>query len=237
MGIITSTSQSQTFRILIVDDHPLVREGLRMVVGLDPRLSICGEAESLPEALRQFRELKPDLVLADITLQNGSGIELTKSLTSQDPSVKVLISSMHDEAIYAERVLRAGAKGYINKSETTSQIVHAIHRVLGGGLYFSDKMTERLLRRFGGNAPEEFESPVQSLSDRELEVFEHIGRGLTTRQIAEKLHLSRKTIETYREHIKAKLSIGNAAELTQRAVQWVLEQDIEGRPSPSTPPA
>lgn len=236
MGLITSTSSDNVRRVLIVDDHPLVREGMRIVINMDPQLTVCGEAESLSDAMRQYRELQPDLVLADITLQNGSGIELTKSLVAQNPDVRVLIASMHDENVYAERVLRAGARGFINKSESTNHVVQAIHRVLAGGLYFSDQMTERLLRRLGGGTPDVIESPVQSLSDRELEVFEHIGHGLTTRQIAEKLHLSRKTIETYREHIKAKLGIANATELTQRAVQWVLEQD-SGTPAAPLQPA
>jgi DNA-binding NarL/FixJ family response regulator len=225
MGIITSTAAADARRVLIVDDHPVVREGLRMVIGLDPRLAVCGEAGSLAEGIRQFRELRPDLVLVDITLQNGSGLELTKSLVAGDRGAMVLVTSVHDEKLYAERVLRAGARGFVSKSAPTGEVVQAIHRVLEGGLYFSEQMTERLLRRLGGNSTEEIVSPVDSLSDRELEVFEHIGHGLTTRQIAERLHLSRKTIETYREHIKAKLGIGNATELTQRAVQWVMEQD------------
>lgn len=232
MGIITSTAAGAR-RILIVDDHPVVREGLRMVIGLDSRLAVCGEAGSLADGLRQFRDLQPDLVLVDISLQNGSGLELTKSLVSGDRGALVLVTSVHDEKLYAERVLRAGARGFVSKAAPTGDVVQAIHRVLEGGLYFSDVMTERLLRRIGGNSPEEIASPVESLSDRELEVFEHIGHGLTTRQIAERLHLSRKTIETYREHIKAKLGIANATELTQRAVQWVMEQDGGGSGQPA----
>ena len=210
-------------RVMIVDDHPIVREGLRLLINAEPDLTVSGQAEGLSQAMRAFHETRPDLVIVDLSLENGSGIELIKELVSIQPTVRVLVCSMHDELLFAERALRAGAKGYINKDEPPQRMISAIRRVLDGRMYLSEEMTDRMLFRSVGGTELSEESPISTLSDRELEVFEQIGRGVTTRLIAEKLHLSPKTVETYRENIKAKLNLANATELTQHAVQWVLE--------------
>ena len=217
-------ADSDTMKILIIDDHPIVRKGLRMMIESEPGLSVCGEANGMSEAMQQYFETKPDVVVADISLDNGSGIELVKELVSHDEQIKVLVCSMHDESLFAERALRAGAKGYINKEEATEKLIAAIRRVASGRVYLSQEMTDHMLCRQVGAGPEPPKSEIETLSDRELEVFEQIGHGVTTRQIADKLHLSPKTIETYRENIKHKLNLANATELTQRAVQWVLEE-------------
>lgn len=221
----TKSEKSNLTRILVVDDHPVVRQGLTLLIDREADLEVCGEADGLAEAIRAYRDLSPDLTIADLTLKNGSGIELIKELVALDERVMILVVSMHDETLFAERALRAGAKGYIRKEETTEKMADAIRAVLAGRVYLSDQMTDRMLTRSIGNHKEELEeSPITTLSDRELEVFEQIGRGVSTKQIADKLHLSPKTVETYRENIKSKLNLKNATELTQHAVQWVLEQ-------------
>ena len=219
-----TTHQSKKTRILVVDDHPIVRRGITMLITAEADLDVCSEASGLSQAMHAFRESKPDLIIADVSLENGSGLELIKELVAQQPHVKILVCSMHDEALFAERALRAGAKGYISKDQATVELTSAIRQVLKGGIYLSERMTDLMLSR--SVSPGEMEpkkSPVESLSDRELEVFEQIGHGVTTRQIAEKLHLSPKTVETYRENIKAKLNLSNSTQLTKSAVQWVLE--------------
>ncbi|MBX3437441.1 MAG: response regulator transcription factor [Planctomycetaceae bacterium] len=221
---ISSPTRTSQVRILVVDDHPIVRRGMTMLIDREPDLAVCAEAEGLTEALQAFREWKPDLTIADVSLQNGSGLELVKEMIAQCPSVRILVCSMHEEGIYAQRALRAGAKGYINKEQATTELTTAIRRVLKGGVYLSDQMTNSMIcQSIGQTEDEPHETPVELLSDRELEVFEQIGHGVTTKQIAEKLYLSPKTIETYRESIKAKLHLSNATELTRLAVQWVLE--------------
>jgi DNA-binding NarL/FixJ family response regulator len=224
----TITSQQpveakNTTRILIIDDHPIVRQGLKMMIEGEPDLTVCGEASGMSQAMQLFFETEPDVVIADISLENGSGIELVKELIAQNEDLKVLVCSMHEETLFAERALHAGAKGYINKEQATEKLIVAIRRVAEGRVYLSEQMTDRLLCRQVGSADEPPRSTIELLSDRELEVFEQIGHGVTTRQIAEKLHLSPKTVETYRENIKHKLKLANATELTQHAVQWVLE--------------
>ena len=194
-----------------------------MLLNREPDLEVCGCVPGLSQAMQAYREKKPDLLIVDLSLENGSGIDLIKELVAQDPDIKILVSSMHDEQLFAERALRAGARGYLNKSEATTQVVAAVRAVLNGRVHLSEQMTNRMLRRTVGFMEDVGESPVATLSDRELDVFEHIGRGRTTRQIAQKLHISPKTVETYRENIKAKLNLQNATELTQHAVQWVLE--------------
>lgn len=213
----------RTTRVLIVDDHPLFRLGLRMTIESEVGFEVCGEAESLTRALQVFRDTNPDMVIADISLENGSGLELVKQLMAIDEGLKVLVCSMHDEALFAERALRAGARGYISKDESPSRLIDAIFRVKEGRAALSEAMTERLLGRQIGAHDDHQKPAIETLSDRELEVFEKIGRGETTRHIAEILHLSPKTVESYREKIKAKLNLSNASELTQHAVQWVLE--------------
>lgn len=212
------------FRILIVDDHPLVRRGLRELIQNEPDLEVCGDAAGATEALQMLDATNPDLVIIDIFLKEGHGIELIKQIKARNERVKMLVSSMHDEALYAERVLRAGAMGYINKQEASDNVLHAVRQVLRGKVYLSAKMTERMLRGVLSAREATERPPIDRLTDRELEVFELIGQGLTARQIANQLHLSVKTIETHRENIKTKFNIKSAAELSRHAMQWVLEE-------------
>lgn len=211
--------------VLIVDGHPVVRAGFSNLIAKESDLRVCGEAESFSEAMCQLRDNPAEIVVTDVSLKNGSGLELTRELAVQSPQTHVLVCSMYDDALYAERALRAGARGYINKREPADRLLAAIRRILEGRVFLSELMTERMLNRSIGHRETKTHSPVESLSDRELEVFEKIGRGVTTRQIAEHLHLSPKTIETYRENIKTKLSLSNATELTQQAVRWVFQNN------------
>jgi DNA-binding NarL/FixJ family response regulator len=208
-------------RVFIVDDHPLVREGLAALLAGQLDLEVCGEADDLAPALDQVKATKPDVVIVDVSLKSGNGIDLIKQLKARDADCKILVSSMYDESLYAERALRAGAMGYINKQEMPQKVLDAVRQVLDGKMFLSPAMTERMLhravRRGGGPA-----SPVAALSDRELEIFQLVGRGQTTRQIANALHLSVKTVESHRENIKTKLNLPNSAELVRQAVQWVL---------------
>lgn len=208
-------------KIFLVDDHPIVRQGLAELIEQEPDLSVCGEAESAPEALEAIATVKPDIAIVDISLPDASGLELIKEIKAGYADVLVLVLSMHDETLYAERVLRAGAKGYIMKEEATETVMLAIRKVLNGHIYLSERMAGRLLSRFADGTPETDGAPINRLSDRELEVFELIGRGLSTRRIAEKLHLSIKTIESHREHIKEKLKLGSSRELMRYAMQWL----------------
>ena len=211
-------------KILVVDDHPMIREGLVRLVDDEQDLAICGQADDAPEALKAISETKPDVVVVDISLKNSSGIELMKSIKAQYPKLPVLILSMHNEALYAERALRAGAMGYIMKQEASEKLLAAIRHVLVGQIYVSDKVSKRLIRKLARGKTDMVASPIDTLSDRELEVFHLIGQGYGTSQIAEKLYLSIKTIETYRTHIKEKLNLTNSRELLQYAIQWVSSQ-------------
>lgn len=213
-------------RVMIVDDHPIVRQGLRSLVEQEPGLRVCGEAGSAAEAMNILPGLKPDLVLVDISLKGPDGLELTKSIRSLREDLPILIVSMHDESLYAERVLRAGANGYIMKEEVAQNVAQAIRKVLQGDIYISDRMRQRILRGVAGQRSNMATSSVERLSDRELEVFRLIGQGFGTRQIADDLHLSVKTIETYRAHIKEKMGLKNANELVRQAVQWVEQSAI-----------
>ena len=215
------TNQSRPCRIVIVDDHPVVRFGLEQMLATEPDFEICGTAESAPEALGVIDETCPDLVIADLSLKNGSGLDLVKQLAVKDPSLKILVSSMHDENLYAERAIRAGAKGYITKETAIDCMVDALHKVRSGSIYLSQAMTDRLLQSIAHGNLAEGEAPLERLSDRELEVFELIGQGLTTQSTADHLGLSVKTIETYRENIKNKLNLENNNEFICRAAQWV----------------
>jgi len=208
-------------RILVVDDHPIVLQGLSMLINRNNELLVCGHATDTSEAMEAIRVLKPDLVIVDISLKDANGIELIKDIKSYDAGLSVLVLSMHDESLYAERALRAGAKGYIMKQEGTERLISAIRSVLAGELYISDRLAGRLINKMVSGGVEVSSSPLESLSDRELEVFLLIGRGQRTRQISEQLHLSSKTVETYRSHIKKKLNIGSSTELLQHAIQWV----------------
>jgi DNA-binding NarL/FixJ family response regulator len=216
-------NHTQKCRVLLVDDHPLVRRGLADVISREPDMETCGEAGDVLEAMREVERTKPDIVVVDLTLKTGHGIELIEKLKSRDPHLKTLVSSMHDETLFAERVLRAGAMGYISKQEPPDALIRAIRQVVRGELYLSPRMTSRMLHRVTLGGPPQ-EDPVQGLSNRELEVYEMIGGGLTIQQIAGRLHLSPKTVETHREKIKQKLNLKSSAELNRRAVQWVLER-------------
>lgn len=207
--------------VLIVDDHPIVRQGLAQLINQELDLHVCGQAEDVHQALQAIRALSPDMVVVDISLKETSGIELIKDIKVQYPSLPVLTLSMHDESIYAERAMRAGAKGYIMKQEATEKVVTAIRRVLAGEVYVSDGMAAKMVGKLIAGPAKAGGSPVDRLSDRELEVFRLIGAGYGTREMAEKLHLSVKTIETYRAHIKEKLDLIDANELLRTAITWV----------------
>jgi DNA-binding NarL/FixJ family response regulator len=213
-------------RILIVDDHPIVRRGLAELINQDTQLKVVAEAESAIDAMRTIRASPPDLAVVDLSLKDTSGIELVKQIKAEWPALPVLVLSMHDESLYAERALRAGALGYIMKQEGTEKLVTAIHSVLRGEVYLSDRMARQVLGRMVSGKPAVPASPLDILSDRELEVFEQIGRGNSTRQIAQRLCVSIKTVESHREHIKRKLALRNASELVQRATEWLLRSGV-----------
>jgi DNA-binding NarL/FixJ family response regulator len=210
-------------RILIVDDHEMLRQGMRLLLEQQRDLEVCAEAADETAAMRQYRLLRPDVVIVDISLKTGNGIDLIKRIKAVDSAARIVVYSMHDEQVYAERALRAGAMGYVTKEKPAQAILHGIRDVLKGKLHFSDELTQRVLERVAANEPVAQASAVDNLSDRELEVFEMIGRGLTTRAIADRLHLSPRTVDTYRERLKIKLVLANAAELHYRAIQWVLK--------------
>lgn len=207
--------------VFLVDDHAVVRRGLEQLINQEADLVVCGEAGNAQTALEAIKQLRPDVALVDLSLGGESGLELIKDIKARYPAVSVLVLSMHDEMFYAERALRAGAKGYIMKLKAADQILTAIRRILSGEIYVSDAMAAKVLRKVSGGTSEVSQSPVERLSDRELEVFQLIGIGLGTRHIAERLSRSVKTVETYREHIKQKLDLKDATELTQAAIQWL----------------
>lgn len=216
--------ESRVLRILIVDDHPIVRRGIVAMINQEPGMSVCAEAEGYHQGLDAIRQQKPDMAIIDLTLQDISGLELVKQVKAIDPQLPVLVLSMHDETLYAERVLRAGARGYIMKQEGTEKLIDAINTIMRGDIYVSERMASRMLGKLVNGKREGGTSPVDYLSDRELEVFELLGRGLGTRDVAERLCVSVKTIESHREHIKEKLRLKNATELVQHATQWVISQ-------------
>jgi DNA-binding NarL/FixJ family response regulator len=207
-------------KVLLVDDHPLVREGLVNLINQQPDLEICGEAGNEPVALQMISELRPDVAVVDISLENGSGIELLKSIRAGHPGVKTLVLSMHDEALYAERALHAGARGYIMKREAARKVIAGIQAVHAGQLYVSEKIAAVMAEKFVGGKPAGEASPVAELSDRELQVFELLGQGQTTRQISENLHVGFKTVQAYHARIKEKLQLANASELMRAAIRW-----------------
>jgi DNA-binding NarL/FixJ family response regulator len=213
-------------RVLIVDDHPAVREALALRIGRQGDLEVCGEAADTGEALRLVADTQPDVAVVDISLKTGNGINLIKRIKCRNDRVRMLVWSMHGETHYAERALRAGALGYINKDHATDKIIDAIRRVLAGKVYLSDAMVEKMLQRaVGGHRPDDTRSPLDALADRELEVFRLIGKGVKTNEIAKRLHLSVKTIETYRDRIRHKLDLSDGTELAHYATQWVLENE------------
>jgi DNA-binding NarL/FixJ family response regulator len=210
--------------VLIVDDHPAVREALAIRIGGQRDLEVCGEAADMSEALRLIAETQPDAAVVDISLKSGNGIDLIKRIQDRDSHVRLLVWSMHSESLYAERALRAGALGYITKDQATDRIVEAIRRVLAGKVWLSEAAADRLLQRAVGTVRDEVtRSPLEALADRELEVFRLIGQGVKTTEIAEQLHLSVKTVETYRDRIRKKLDLSDGTRLARYATQWVLE--------------
>ena len=206
--------------MFLVDDHPIVRQGLAQLVNSEPDLIVCGQGEEAYQSLRAIREAKPDLCLLDVSLKDSDGIELLKELQAQLPDMPVVMLSMHDESLYAERALRAGARGYIMKQEAPPIMLAAIRKVLSGEVHVSDKMGARLLQRMvGGKKETDGQLPMDRLTDRELEIFRMIGGGKTVKEIADKLFLSPKTVEAHREHIKEKLNLKTSAELLRFAIR------------------
>jgi DNA-binding NarL/FixJ family response regulator len=218
------SSPSAKSRVFIVDDHAMFRDGMRQLIEREPDLTVCGDVADADEAMREIREKKPDLVIADISLSGKTGIDLIKNIKAEFEDLPVLVVSMHEESLYAERALRAGAMGYVMKQEPAKAVKVAIRKVLGGDIHLSDKMSATMLAKFMlGNRTNQPVSPIETLSDRELEVFRMLGEGKATRQIAEELNLTITTINSFRNRIKEKLNLKNSTELILHAVQWVRE--------------
>lgn len=217
-------SKSAKTKVLLVDDHPMVRRGIAELVNSESDLEVCGEAGDMQEAMAQAGKSKPNMIIVDVSLNGNNGIELMKNLSSRWPTIPILAYSMHDESIYAERSLRAGAKGYVMKQSSPEVLLQAIRLVLHGKVFLSEAMSEKILGRMvrAGTTAEITSSPIDRLSDRELEVLQLLGRGMRTADIAEKLCLSIKTIETYREHLKEKLNLSSGQELLRYAIEWSL---------------
>lgn len=212
-------------RVLLVDDHPIVRRGVAELIGDEMDLEVCGEADSVSAALELLRTVDPDVVVVDLTLSDAGGLGLIRDMRRWKKDLVVLVLSMHDEILHAERALRAGASGYVMKHQATDRIVDAIRRVLQGEIYLSDRMKERILHRMLGDREGlQADSPLDSLTDRELEIFQLIGRGLSTREMAERLCLSVKTVETHLDHIKSKLGLESGRELLRFSMSWSMEQ-------------
>jgi DNA-binding NarL/FixJ family response regulator len=217
-------AEKQTVKIMIVDDHPVVREALTARIASQPDFEICGEADGVAQALRLLNDRKPDVIIIDISLSDGDGIDLIKRIKARGEPARMLVWSMHSEAQYAERALNAGAVGYLTKEQASDRIIEAIRVVLAGKMFMSPALSERLLRRSVGRGGAKLsDSPVEALSDRELEVFRLIGQGTKPQEIADRLHLSVKTVETHRDRIRKKLDLRDANELVCYAVKWVLE--------------
>jgi DNA-binding NarL/FixJ family response regulator len=207
-------------RILLVDDHPIVRERLTELISRESDLTVCAEAEDRHQAIEMIKTRQPDLAIVDITLRNSDGVELIKDIHSRWPGLLMLVVSMHDESLYAERVLRGGARGYITKQEATRSILRAIRCVLSGQIYLNEALASQIIGRLTSSRTAAHASPVESLADRELQVFELTGRGLNTRQIASHLHIGVKTVETYRHRIREKLKLQKPTDLLQSAIAW-----------------
>src|ERR1700720_4473717 len=224
---VTYKSQSQAVtkrRILVVDDHPIVRQGLALLINREPDLLVCGEAEEAMGAVHVLNSAHPDVLIVDISLNGPDGLDLLKNIRTTHPTLPVLILSMHDESLYAERALRAGANGYIMKQEATEKVLIAVRRILSGEIYVSDRIANKMLKHYITGSGTLRDSSIADLSDRELEVFRLIGDGHGTRQIAEELHPTKKTVESYQAHIKEKLSLRSARELMQHAIQWNMNE-------------
>ncbi|MFZ2276571.1 MAG: response regulator transcription factor [Prosthecobacter sp.] len=217
----TELKSANSCKVLLVEDHPMFREHLGQLIDRDLGMSICGEADNIRDAMRLILETKPDIAIVDITLHGSSGLELLKDIKAQGLDINVLVLSMHDEELYAERALRAGAKGYITKNEASTEVIEAIRCVMKGDVYASRQMTAKLLERMTQKRSNSELAGMETLADRELEVFQMLGRGKSTREIAQTLNLGESTVETYRARIKEKLQLRSAAELYLRAGQWV----------------
>jgi DNA-binding NarL/FixJ family response regulator len=227
MAFAANTEKANATRkktVFIVDDHPLLRQGLAMMINREHDLAVCGEAEEAQTAMQAIPQYQPDILIVDISLNGPDGLDLLKSVRNAYPDLPVLILSMHDEATYAERALRARANGYIMKQEATEKVLIAVRRILNGEVYLSDRIANKMLRQYIGGASVALQSRLSALSDRELEVFRSIGDGRSTRQIAEELHLSVKTVETYQAHLKEKLALRSGRELIQLAIQWKINE-------------
>ncbi len=224
LSVPEETSPATKRRVLVVDDHPLLRQGLAMLINQQQDMQVCGEAEEAHAAMHSIADKRPDIVILDISLKGPDGIDLLKSIRALRPELPVLILSMHDEAIYAERALRARANGYIMKQEATEKVLVALRRILNGDVYLSDSMSSRMLQQYIDGTPSLLQSRIAALSDRELEVFRQIGEGRATREIAAELRLSIKTVETYQAHIKEKLALRSGRELIQHAIQWKVNE-------------
>ena len=211
-------------QILIVDDHPMMRQGLAQLIDNEGDLTVCGEADTAGQALTAVGAQTPDLVIADISLPDKNGLELIKDLQAMHSGLPVLVVSMHDESLYAERVLKAGGRGYIMKQEGGKKLMGAIRQVLNGHIYVSEKMSAKILEIFSGRRPPRSDSPLEQLSDREFEVFQLIGQGKTTREIAGHLHLSVKTVEVHRANIRKKLKLASGTDVVHQAIRWVESQ-------------
>ncbi|HEV3276515.1 MAG TPA: response regulator transcription factor [Terriglobia bacterium] len=211
-------------KVFVVDDHPIVRQGLAQLINREPDLVVCGEAGDSHSARQAITTVKPDILVLDISLSGPDGIELLKTIRQREPGLPVLVLSMHDESIYAERALRAGANGYIMKQEAAEKVLMAVRRILDREVYVSERVANKMLHQHIGRSTTVTQSPLDDLTDRELEVFRLIGHGYGTRQIAEELYLSVKTVESYQAHIKEKMAFHSARELVQHAIQWVISE-------------
>jgi len=228
----TGAPAGRRHRVFVVDDHPIVRQGLALLIDQEPDLVVCGAAEEAESALAAIGASRPDVLVLDISLPGPDGIDLLKTIRSTDPTLPILVLSMHDEATYAERALRAGANGYIMKQEATENVLVALRRILRQEVYLSDRIANRMLRQLvshGGLGASQ--APIARLSDRELEVFRLIGAGLGTRQIADELRISIKTVESYQAHIKEKLELQSSRDLVQRAIEWRMNELNERKES------
>jgi DNA-binding NarL/FixJ family response regulator len=218
-------------KVLIVDDHELLRYGLRLMIGNEPDLEVCGEAADEAKGVAAVRRCRPDVAIIDLALNKGDGVALIKRIKAANPEVQIIVLTMHEERVYGERVLRAGAVGYVNKQNPAGTILKAIRRVVEGELFFSQEFSRRLLHHASDNQSRAQPSPLELLSDRELEVFRLIGQGLASRQIAERMNLSTRTVDTYRERLKSKLQLKSTVELRHLAVHWTLEPAQATRPA------
>src|ERR1700722_11144025 len=227
MAFATNTEKETEIRkrtVFIVDDHPLLRQGLALLINRENDLAVCGEAQEAQTAMDAISQYQPDILIVDISLNGPDGLDLLKNIRTCYPGLPVLILSMHDEATYAERALRARANGYIMKQEATEKVLVAVRRILNGEVYLSDRIANKMLQQYIGGSSAALQSRLSTLSDRELEVFRSIGEGRSTRQIADELHLSVKTVETYQAHLKEKLALRTGRELIQHAIQWKIHE-------------